>query len=246
MEILVIIWLLCGVLCYFIMKSKGYDNNTCLTHGVGGVLLGFIWLIVVLCKKENTVKNVPIKKIKEPLSDLEAVELLERLANLKERGVITETEYSRKKAEIFRVPYSNDNQEKQIAIRKNPSAEEASTAVLLTEEESYFTSSTLALLDKPEIAECAYMNNRSPSKVVLPDGLQKIGSFAFFGCADLCCIEIPASVTVVGYQAFGGCTNLSEITISHDTKFLNRENLPEGSFEDSFDGCAPDMKVNWI
>lgn len=53
MATVLILWLLCGVLCYFIMKSKGYPNDTCLMNGVGGVLLGFIWLVVVLCKKDN-------------------------------------------------------------------------------------------------------------------------------------------------------------------------------------------------
>ena len=53
MATVLILWLLCGVLCYFIMKSKGYPNDTCLMNGVGGVLLGFIWLIVVLCKTDN-------------------------------------------------------------------------------------------------------------------------------------------------------------------------------------------------
>ncbi len=222
MEILVIIWLLCGVLCYFIMKSKGYDNNTCLTHGVGGVLLGFIWLIVVLCKKDNN--NVTTSTSdngqNKVLSNLESVELLERLANLKERGVITEAEYRQKKSAVFQTEYDG--------------------------KEDYIDGKALAALNREEIAECAYMDKRCAGYIAFPNGLQKIGSFAFFGCADLCCIEIPASVTVVGYQAFGGCTNLSEVTISRDTKFLNRENLPEGSFEDSFDGCAPDMKVNWI
>ena len=51
MASVLILWLLCGGVCYFIMKSKGYPNNACLAHGVGGALGGFIWIIVVLLKK---------------------------------------------------------------------------------------------------------------------------------------------------------------------------------------------------
>ena len=45
-----ILWLLCSVICYAIMKSKGYPNDVCLKNGIGGVFLGLIWVVVVLCK----------------------------------------------------------------------------------------------------------------------------------------------------------------------------------------------------
>ena len=49
--VLIILWLLCSVICYQIMKSKGYPNDTCLKHGIGGFFLGLIWVIVDLCKE---------------------------------------------------------------------------------------------------------------------------------------------------------------------------------------------------
>lgn len=93
MEIVLIFWLLCGVVCYFIMKSKGYPNNTCLAHGVGGALLGVIWIIVVLCKK-----NCDETTSSSQVSDME---LLGKLMDLKERGAITEAEFEEKKREIL-------------------------------------------------------------------------------------------------------------------------------------------------
>ena len=48
----VLVWLACGVINYFIMKSKGYENNTCLLFGVLGVLTGLIGLIIALCKRD--------------------------------------------------------------------------------------------------------------------------------------------------------------------------------------------------
>ena len=51
--------------------------------------------------------------------------------------------------------------------------------------------------------------------VVLPDGLTKIGNFAFYQCnnASLTSINIPASVTSIGQNAFNNCTNLASIDI---------------------------------
>ena len=51
--------------------------------------------------------------------------------------------------------------------------------------------------------------------VVLPDGLTKIGNFAFYQCnnASLTSIDIPASVTSIGQNAFNNCTNLASIDI---------------------------------
>lgn len=93
MEILFIFWLLCGVVCYFIMKSKGYPNNTCLAHGVGGALLGVFWIIFVLVKK-----NYDEVTSSSQLSDME---LLSKMMDLKERGAITESEFEEKKREIL-------------------------------------------------------------------------------------------------------------------------------------------------
>ncbi|MBQ4395661.1 MAG: leucine-rich repeat protein [Paludibacteraceae bacterium] len=51
--------------------------------------------------------------------------------------------------------------------------------------------------------------------VVLPDGLTKIGNFAFYQCnnASLTSIDIPASVTSIGQGAFNNCTKLASVTI---------------------------------
>ncbi|WP_293526583.1 leucine-rich repeat protein, partial [Prevotella sp.] len=38
-----------------------------------------------------------------------------------------------------------------------------------------------------------------------------INSYAFYGCSSLTSINIPSGVTYIGYNAFSGCTKLSEI-----------------------------------
>lgn len=101
MELTLILWLLCGVICYFIMKSKGYPNNECLGNGIGGFVGGFIWLIVCLVRKPyNEARELP--QLKENPNSDNAVEQLGKLARLRDSGVITESEFAEKKKELLR------------------------------------------------------------------------------------------------------------------------------------------------
>lgn len=52
--------------------------------------------------------------------------------------------------------------------------------------------------------------------VVLPDGLEAVGWFSFYGCESLIDITIPDSVTSIGYAVFDGCPNLT-IVCSEDS-----------------------------
>lgn len=111
MEILLILWMACGVVCYFIVKSKGYPNESCLKHGVLGFFFGFIWIIVVLIKKENpytTDYNLPTastpfyRSSELPDNSMSPMEELGKLFELKRSGAITEAEYEVKKQELLR------------------------------------------------------------------------------------------------------------------------------------------------
>ena len=46
---------------------------------------------------------------------------------------------------------------------------------------------------------------------MMDDGLQKIGEFAFWGCALLSTIVLPSTVTEVGIGAFSNCSNLRKV-----------------------------------
>ena len=58
-----------------------------------------------------------------------------------------------------------------------------------------------------------YISRNSIKQVLIEDGVQNIGSYAFYGCIGLTKITIPDSVTSIGYGAFSDCTGLTSVTI---------------------------------
>ncbi len=48
-------------------------------------------------------------------------------------------------------------------------------------------------------------------RVVIADGVTRIGLFAFEYCKNLTEVKIPASVTYLGEEIFDGCTRLEKI-----------------------------------
>lgn len=90
----------------------------------------------------------------------------------------------------------------------------------------------------------------SVTKVVLPEGLEEIGKFAFAGCSQLKEISIPASVTAIGDYAFRG-TGIESIVLPQyasqlgkglfrDCKALKSVKLPLNTSvlpDETFYGC---------
>ena len=103
------------------------------------------------------------------------------------------------------------------------------------------------------------------NKVVIEEGVQNIGNYAFTTIQNgtientyLESVEIPSSVTKIGYQSFSGCTNLKSITLPDSLTVIengafagcsiNSITLPEGlttlgdpygynSYTGVFDSC---------
>jgi outer membrane murein-binding lipoprotein Lpp len=67
--------------------------------------------------------------------------------------------------------------------------------------------------------------------VVLPEGLQMIGWFAFYGCDKLHDVTIPASVNSIGYAVFDGCTHVTLICKegSYAAEYADSYGLPRVS-----------------
>lgn len=91
------------------------------------------------------------------------------------------------------------------------------------------------------ISKEAFMNNGRIVKVVLPDGLIRIGASAFQGAKYLEEVLLPASVRIIEQSAFNSCGNLKSIAIPYGVKvidkntFLNCKKLAEVSLPASIE-----------
>ncbi len=54
--------------------------------------------------------------------------------------------------------------------------------------------------------------------VTIPEGVTKIGNWAFYGCTGLTSVTIPEGVTKIGESAFEGCTGLTSVTLPKSIK----------------------------
>lgn len=66
----------------------------------------------------------------------------------------------------------------------------------------------------PYEAEYIYLNNKRLVNVVVPDGLSKIPSRAFYNCNSVTNITIPDSVTELGEYAFSNCNSIKNVYIT--------------------------------
>ena len=71
--------------------------------------------------------------------------------------------------------------------------------------------------------------HESAVSVVIPDGVTKIGRYAFTRCSALKSISLPSTLKEIGFGAFGGCTSLSSVEIPEGVTKID---------ESTFTGCT--------
>ena len=71
-----------------------------------------------------------------------------------------------------------------------------------------------------EVGSFCFMDCHSLERVGLPSTVKKIDSSAFRNCRRLTQLELPEGVETVGYDAFGGCRRLGRIRIPSTVKKL--------------------------
>lgn len=71
-----------------------------------------------------------------------------------------------------------------------------------------------------EIADGAFFDCESLSRVEIPNGITYIGKEAFYGCSRLSRLEIPDSVSSINDYAFANCTNLSSVTFGNSVEIF--------------------------
>ncbi len=72
-----------------------------------------------------------------------------------------------------------------------------------------------------KIGERAFEGNTALAAVVVPEGVETIDWFAFYDCASLLDITIPASVSSIGHAVFDGCDGMTMV-------------CPAGSYAESY------------
>ena len=76
------------------------------------------------------------------------------------------------------------------------------------------------------IADNAFKSNTKIDSVLIPDGVESIGAYAFYGCGYLKTVVIPGSVKSIGSYAFYNSSRIERVDYSGDiTGWLNIEGL---------------------
>lgn len=79
-----------------------------------------------------------------------------------------------------------------------------------------------------ENGELTEFLGRNATSAVVPQGVRKIGLWAFAGCDRLTRVELPETVVEIGFEAFKGCTALKHITLPRGLKAMS---------DRAFSGC---------
>ncbi|MDE7453205.1 MAG: leucine-rich repeat domain-containing protein, partial [Clostridia bacterium] len=85
------------------------------------------------------------------------------------------------------------------------------------------------VLSLTAIANFAFENNATITRVNIPDTVTEIGREAFKGCTNLATVKTGTRLEESGPAAFSGCTTLTEITIPASVTTLNSS---------AFEGCT--------
>ena len=104
--------------------------------------------------------------------------------------------------------------------------------ILKTEEELAF--------DDAETSKQWYIGEATITKVVLPEGVEKIGAYAFANLTGLEEIVLPSTLEHIDYGAFYGCTALEKISFSSENnlKIINQNAFENCNLQDTVDLSA--------
>lgn len=75
---------------------------------------------------------------------------------------------------------------------------------------------TVTVIGEKAFADC------TATSIYIPDGIKKIGTRAFYNCANITEIHIPSSVTEIGTQIFYKASSLN--TVYYDSMYSNSDN----------------------
>lgn len=176
------------------------------TLNVKGTIEGYNVRLGKECFKDNlTIKQIQMKNIYSiPASTFENCD---NLTNVKFKGV---------NEDILDYAFANCDNLYEIKF---------SSSVSYISEKAFINCPKLSVLNCPSASyivdneksvvyhDTKYILYLGGNTAVIPDGVVEIKPYAFYGRADLQSITIPASVKIIGENAFGNCPNLKQIKV---------------------------------
>lgn len=96
------------------------------------------------------------------------------------------------------------------------------------------------------IERCAFDNCSSLQELELVDGLQSIGSQAFYGCSKLPSVVIPSTVTAIQPTAFTACKSMVEMTVDASNPVYDSRNGCNAIIETASNKLIVGCKVTQI
>ncbi len=85
--------------------------------------------------------------------------------------------------------------------------------------------------DDAETSKQWYIGESTITKVIVPEGIKKIGAYAFANLTGLEEIVLPSTMEAIEYGAFYGCTSLKKITFSGENNLMIIN-------QNAFENCA--------
>ncbi len=76
--------------------------------------------------------------------------------------------------------------------------------------------------EEPDATKIAYIGNDFIKEVIIPEGVETIGPYAFAGLTELKRVVLPSTLEAIEYGAFFGCTKLTEIVGLEHVKLINK------------------------
>ncbi len=101
--------------------------------------------------------------------------------------------------------------------------------------------------DDAETSKQWYIGESTITKVVLPEGIKKIGAYAFANLTGLEEIVLPSTMEAIEYGAFYGCTALQKITFSgeNNLKIINQHAFENCDLQKTVDMSAACVISNY-
>jgi len=76
--------------------------------------------------------------------------------------------------------------------------------------------------EEPDFTKQEYLGDATITKVVIPEGVKKIGAYAFANLTALEEVVLPSTIEAIEYGAFFGCTRLSTVKGIENVQLINK------------------------